>query len=627
MVQPEIEAVFVDALQNIAEGVTELVGFEVAAISVARDDQTLEMVAVAGSDSARATLLGRRTPIAEIEKELMSAEHWGDLRFVPHDRMNTPVGQLGWVPDLVPSDDPAMWHPLDLLLAPFYDDQGRLRGLLSVDVPSDRRRPGIPLRRHLQRYAAHARRSVLAALERAELAHRVRLADTARRIVREVSSELSMERIMEICQPAVTAGFDAVGMWIQVFDGDCVGADAVYGATEGEIVVPEEFKMLGRAAAHLLWRAQEVAVVTDELVPVIDDLVLDDDQGQRIQEFMATTLEATSMLFVPLGAGQECLGNLALTRRGARPEWSPAEMQAALEIGHDLGRALLNARTFERERVLLDELRELESYKSRLIATISHELRSPLTSILGHLELMEAVPLTDSVARTVQVVERGAHRMHRMVEDLLVLSRVADPHAAFTAVPVDLVQVVNDVLELLEVTLARQELTVVFEAPTHPVRALGDQGGLDRVCANLIGNAAKYTAPGGLITISVAQTAGAVELVVSDTGVGISPTDQERLFEEFFRSTNPAVGAIPGTGLGLAIVHRIVEQHRGTINVTSALERGSTFTITVPATFEQTEDVNRDRTGLHLGHRGSAWEDRHTSVASSGERQRVLGSR
>ncbi|MCD6639244.1 MAG: hypothetical protein LT071_04955, partial [Nocardioides sp.] len=259
MDQPEIEAVFVDALQNLAESVTDLVGFEVAAISVARDDQTLEMVAVAGSDSARDALLGHRTPIAEIEQELVTAEHWGDLRFVPHERMNTPIERLGWVPDLVPSDDPAMWHPLDLLLAPFYDDDGRLRGLLSVDVPTDLRRPSAARRELLQRYAAHARRSLLTGIERAELAQRVRLADTARRIVREVSSELSIERIMDICQPAVATGFDAVGMWLQTFGPTTAGMDSVYGATEGEIVVDDEFKQLSRVAAELLWQVQEVA--------------------------------------------------------------------------------------------------------------------------------------------------------------------------------------------------------------------------------------------------------------------------------------------------------------------------------------------------------------------------------
>lgn len=583
MDQPEIEAVFVDALQNVAESVTELVGFEVAAISVVRDDSHLEMVAVAGSDSARAELLGRRTPIAEIEQELSAAEHWGDLRFVPHERMTTPEEQLGWVPDLTPSEDPGMWHPLDLLLVPFHDDRGELRGLLSVDVPTDGRRPPPRQRRHLQRYAAHARRSLLTGLERAELAQRVRLADTARKIVRQVSSELSIERIVSICQPAVTAGFDAVGMWIQTFDQGRGGRDAVHGATEAEIVVAEEFKQLSRAAAEVLWQAQEVALVTTGDFPHIDGLLVDDDQKKRLQKFMASTLEATSLLFVPIGAGQECVGNMALTRRGTRNEWSLAEREAALEIGHDLGRALKNAHTFERERVLLEELRELASYKSRLIATISHELRTPLTAVLGHLELMESARLPVLVAGSMQAVERGAQRMRRMVEDLLVLSQVADPSRVLEPSPVDLAQVVEDVLGLLDVTLTSQDLTVVFEAPDEPVRVPGDVVGLDRMCTNLIGNAAKYTPKGGTITIALVPSGEMVELSITDTGVGISPEDQERLFEEFFRSSDPEVLDIPGTGLGLAIVHRIVEQHHGTISVVSAPGEGSTFTVSLPA--------------------------------------------
>ncbi|QBX55519.1 HAMP domain-containing histidine kinase [Nocardioides seonyuensis] len=584
MDQPEIEAVFVDALQNVAESVTELVGFEVAAISVVRDDSHLEMVAVAGSDSARAELLGRRTPIAEIEQELRSAEHWGDLlRFVPHERMTTPADQLGWVPDLVPSDDPEMWHPLDLLLVPFHDDEGELRGLLSVDVPTDRRRPAPGVRSHLQRYAAHARRSLLTGLERAELAHRVRLADAARKIVRQVSSELSIERIVSICQPAVTTGFDAAGMWIQTFDLDRGGGDAVHGATEAEIVVAEEFKVMGRAAAELLWQAQEVALVTRDTFPEIDGLTVEEEQKARLWEFMATALEATSLLFVPIGAGQECVGNMALTRRGTKDEWSLAEREAALEIGHDLGHALKNAQTFERERRLLEEVRELASYKSRLIATISHELRTPLTAVLGHLELMESARLPVLVAGSMQAVQRGAQRMRRMVEDLLVLSQVADPSRVLDPYPVDLAQVVEDVLGLLDVTLTRQELTVVFDAPDEPVRVPGDVVGLDRMCTNLIGNAAKYTPKGGTITITLVPSGEMVELSITDTGVGISPEDQERLFEEFFRSSDPEVLDIPGTGLGLAIVHRIVEQHHGTIDVVSAPGEGSTFTVSLPA--------------------------------------------
>lgn len=583
MSQPDIEAVFVDALQNIAEGVTDLVGFEVAAISIARDDRTLEMVAVAGSSQARDDLLGLRTSVAWIEQELKGAEEWGDLRFVPHERMSIEVDRPGWVPDLELSDDPDAWHPLDSLMAPIHDEQGRLRGLLSVDVPRDRRRPGPAQREQLQRYALQTRRSVLTAVERAEFAEQVRLAEAARRIVRQVSSELSIGRIVEICQPAVTTGFNAVGMWIQTFDPDGGGADEVYGATEGEIVVPEEFKALGRTAAGLLWATQEVAVVTDELMPEIGGLVLDQDQGDRVHEFMATTLEASSMLFVPIGAGQECLGNLALTRRGPSPDWTAVEQQAALEIGHDLGRALVNARTFERERILHEEVRELAGYKSRLIATISHELKNPLASILGHVEMAESEPdMTGSSSTSIAAMGRAAERMRSIIDDLLVLAQVADPDTVLDPEPVDLAQVVDDALDLLRITMDQQGLQLILDIPSAPVCAWGEPAGLFRVCVNLVSNAVKYTPQGGTITVSLARTPRGIELVVADTGLGISSADQERLFQEFFRSTNPAALATPGTGLGLSIVHRIVESHRGKIRVNSTLGAGTTFVVTLP---------------------------------------------
>ncbi|WP_242498140.1 sensor histidine kinase [Nocardioides glacieisoli] len=591
MNQPDIEAVFVDALQNIAEGVTDLVGFEVAAISIARDDHTLEMIAVAGSAEARDQLLGRRTPISDIEQELRDAEAWGDLRFVPHERMTIEADKLGWVPDLEPSDDPERWHPLDLLLAPIYDEHGKLRGLLSVDVPHDRRRPGLVMREQLQRYAHQTRRSVLTALERAQLAEQVQLADTARRIVREVSSELSIDRIIEICQPAVATGLGAVGMWLQTFDQDDSSADAVYGATEGEILVPEEFKVLGRGAAELLWATQEVAVVTEEQIPVIGGLVMDVDQAQRLRDFMDTTLEASTMLFVPIGAGQKCLGNLALTRRGPKAEWTVVEQNAALEIGRDLGRAMLNARTFEREhvllaevRVLLEEVQELARYKSRLIATIAHELKNPLTAILGHVEMAQAEPTaTAASTRPMSAIQRAAVRMRSTIDDLLVLAEVADPDTVLNPAAVDLVKVIVDVLDLLRVNIDEQGLDVVLDLPTKAVYAWGEAGGLFRLCVNLVSNAVKYTPRGGVITISLSHTAQGAQLTVTDTGMGISAEDQERLFEEFFRSTNREAVAIPGTGLGLAIVHRIVERHRGHIRAESNLGSGSTFAVTLPS--------------------------------------------
>ena len=113
--------------------------------------------------------------------------------------------------------------------------------------------------------------------------------------------------------------------------------------------------------------------------------------------------------------------------------------------------------------------------------------------------------------------------------------------------------------------------------------AWGEAHELFQVCANLISNAMRYTPSGGTITIALARIANDVELIVADTGIGISATDQHRMFDEFFRSTNPAALSTPGTGLGLSIVHRIIERHHGWIAVESELGSGTTFRVTLPA--------------------------------------------
>ncbi|MCA9572042.1 MAG: hypothetical protein KC656_29590, partial [Myxococcales bacterium] len=167
-----------DALQLIAEGVTKVAGFGIAAISVARSDGKLEVMAVAGSDEARESLQGRRTPLDQLSRELEKADDWGMFRFVPHERLDASAGEeWGWVPDIEPIDDPDAWHPLDLLTAPLYDDSGVLRGTLAIDLPVDGRRPGEAQRAVLNTYAEQARQSVIVALEREELADQVRMAE------------------------------------------------------------------------------------------------------------------------------------------------------------------------------------------------------------------------------------------------------------------------------------------------------------------------------------------------------------------------------------------------------------------------------------------------------------------
>lgn len=571
-----------DALQTIAEGVTQLAGFGIAAISVVRDDGRLEVMAVAGSDEARRELQGRRTPVDKLLTEIEKADEWGLLRFVPHERLDLgPEGDAwGWVPDVEPIDDPDAWHPMDLLVAPLLDESGAMRGTLAMDLPLDGRRPGAEQRRVLQKYAEQAGRAVLTALEREALAHQVRLADAARHIVRSASAQLSMSRILADSQAALVEGFQARGMWIQTFDEDGLGTGAIYSANGTTIKLPDELVSIADNAAHRAWELQRTEVVSPDR-PFGPSITA--GQGERILEFLAA-IGIGSLLFAPLGAGPECLGNLVLTREPGAPDWTDMEGATALDIGHDLGRAILNARAFEREHQLVEELQALDSYKSELIATVSHELKNPLTAIIGHLEMLEASPdLNGTTRSSLAAMDRGARRLARVIDDLLLLSKVGDPNNTIIPAPVDLHRVLDDVVDLSSVAADRKHLTVRIEAPDAPVLALGDADELDRVCANLVSNAVKYTPEGRSVTVSLARVGDQVVLECSDEGIGISTADQEQLFTEFYRSTNPEAIAQPGTGLGLAIVSRIVGRHHGRIEVESTLGKGSTFRIYLPA--------------------------------------------
>ncbi len=571
-----------EALQLIAEGVTHLAGFGVAAISAVGDDGKLQVMAVAGSDEAREQLSGIRTPVDRLLAEIAKADDWGLLRFVPHERLDPSAGDTwGWVPDMEPIDDaPDAWHPLDLLIAPLYDDEGVLRGTLAMDLPVDGRRPGEAQRAMLSRYAEQAGRAVVIALEREALADQVRMAEAARRIVRRASAQLSLARIVADSREALVEGFRAAGMWIQTFDHGAAGRGDIYSAAGSDVHLGPDMIRIAERTARDAWAAQRVAVVAPYRRPTA---TITPDEIAMILEFLRE-IGVESLLFIPLGAGPECVGNLVLTRVAGAPRWTDTEATTALDIGHDLGRAILNARTFEREHQLVEELQELDTYKGQLIATVAHELKNPLTSVLGHLEMLEGTPdLSGTTLSSLATMERGAQRMVRVIDDLLLLSKVGDATTPVITAPVDLGPIIDDVVDLTMLSAEQKGLDVRVERPDEPVLALGDADELDRVCANLVSNAVKYTPEGGAVTIRLERVGGEAVFTCRDEGIGIAAADVARLGTEFFRSTNPAAVAQPGTGLGLAIVQRILVRHGGRLEVESELGAGSTFRVVVPA--------------------------------------------
>jgi signal transduction histidine kinase len=579
------DQVFRAPLQLIAEGVREIVGFQFASISVVRTTpdgtRELEVIADAGDDDTSEQILGRRTPLDALLKEIEDAQVWGQFRFLPHELTDqTQEDEYGWiVPDIEVLDAPDAWHPLDLLVALLHDDQGVLRGTLVIDVPDNGRRPGPEQRRLLEKFAVQAARTVVTTLEREDLSEQVRLAETARRIVRDASAQRDLGEVLADCQTGLVEGFRSTGSWIQTFDEDGRGTGAVYASNGADVQLPGPLVDIAEQAARRCWSDQTTVVIApDHPVPP----VLTAEQERSVVAFL-DSIGVHSLLFVPLGAGAECLGNLVLTRTDS-DRWTELDRQAALDIGHDLGRVILNARTFQREHELVVELQALDSYKSQLIATVSHELKNPIAAISGYLEMLESAPeLSPGSRSSIEAMTRGTTRLSRVVNDLLLMSKVGDPSHPIIPAPVDLTAVVADVVDLIAVQARQKGIEVETDVPSGPAYALGDTWELDRVVTNLLSNAVKYTAPGGPVGIRLWSDAAEVHVAISDEGLGISAADQEHLFDEFFRSTNPEAVREPGTGLGLAIVQRIVDRHGGRIHLASELGLGSVFTVSLPA--------------------------------------------
>ena len=568
------------ALRQIAEDIRARAGFTVCAIEVLRNDDMLEFVAITGSPEGEAELLGTASPLNVMGVAFSLGAEYGALTFVAQewftDEAAERMATYGWVPDLPTSDDPGQWQPMDMLVAKVVGDRGDLRALLYLDEPlSGRRRSP----RELQELADSMQlplRAVLTTIEREELSQQVRLANVAREVVRAASSRLDYRDLVAETEQHLTAGFRADDLLVDVF-----AEPRPVPAEDSPVRLPGPLLDAVIEAARRAWETQTVVIV--EPGHVWGDEQLDKGFRDELTDHLAAR-GAGALVLVPIGAGPEPLGMLVLARHQDGVRWTESESSAALDVGHDLGRAILNTRARERELELIQELRRLDEYRSRLISTVSHELKNPLGVIVGHLEMLQAVPDLPPVAWTsLRALGRSSTRLSTVIDDLLLLGRMENPDHPLERVLVDLAPLLSDVVEDGAVAAGNGRVTVAPPVVSGAVVVGGDPEELHRVLANLVSNAVKYTEPGGTVRLRLARDGGTVLFECTDDGIGISVTDREHLFTEFFRSNNPAAVARPGTGLGLTIVQRIVERHGGRIEVESELGAGSTFRVRLPA--------------------------------------------
>ena len=233
----------------------------------------------------------------------------------------------------------------------------------------------------------------------------------------------------------------------------------------------------------------------------------------------------------------------------------------------------------------ITERARLEQAKSDFVATASHELRSPLTSIKGFIELLQttdAENLTERQHEFIEIALQSTDRLVELVNDLLDIARIESGQYEVHPRSVDLSETIEEVATLMAPRLQakRQRLNVEIHDPRPP--ALADPARMRQVVTNLVTNAHLYTDEEGTITLGLDADAQETRITISDTGRGMSPEDARRIFDRFHRGSADERKS-PGTGLGLAIVKSLVDLHGGTIDVASELGRGSTFTVRLPA--------------------------------------------
>ena len=232
----------------------------------------------------------------------------------------------------------------------------------------------------------------------------------------------------------------------------------------------------------------------------------------------------------------------------------------------------------------MSERARLERAKSEFVATASHELRSPLTSIKGFVELLErsSDDMSPRQREFIEIILKSTDRLVELVNDLLDVARIEADHVEISRRPIDVGEVVNEVAELISPrTEAKHQQLSTYVAPILPP-ALADPARVRQIVANLLTNAHLYTPEGGNIHIGVEPDRAWVEIVVEDSGVGMSEDELAHIFDRFYRAGN-RTGSNPGTGLGLSIVKSLVDLHFGQINVESEPNRGTIFRVRLPA--------------------------------------------
>jgi signal transduction histidine kinase/HAMP domain-containing protein len=419
---------------------------------------------------------------------------------------------------------------------------------------------------------------------RAQEAESGRLRAMAREVGLRIREHLAPDAVLREARTAVQKHLHADLVYLRLVEdgqlGGRIGHDFAETVAADDAVHRTPQSTLDRL--HELFRAQTSLVIRD----------IPGAEGEKLAALYSPELldiarlgGVHSLLITPFGVGSDLLGTIVAQRLTPGRPWTPAEVDAVESIAADLGRGLNHARLYEAENRLVGDLKALDAAKSDFFATVSHELRSPLTTIEGYLEMLtedDAGPVTPRQRTMLATIGRSAARLHNLVDDVFTLAKLESSAFAVEMHPLSVADVVISAVDAVRPSAAAANLRLTCPPPAVDLIVSGNRGQLERVLINLLSNAVKFTPERGEVEVATAGDDDTAVIWVRDTGIGIPSCDQKELFTRFYRASNAVARRIPGTGLGLTIVRTIVTGHGGELGLESREDEGTTVTVRLP---------------------------------------------
>jgi signal transduction histidine kinase/FixJ family two-component response regulator len=298
----------------------------------------------------------------------------------------------------------------------------------------------------------------------------------------------------------------------------------------------------------------------------------------------ADSAEVTAGVVLPLVINRESIGILGLAKKRKSGTFTRSDVELLSVLASQAAIAIQNARLFTDIRAAYENLQQLDRLKSEFVSNVSHELRAPLHTIGGFVQLLLDGKVADQATQTecLETVYRQTQHLTRLIDDLLDVSRIEAGHMQLNKAPTQMHDVIKEVVKELQPLAIQKHVSLTDQTTENLPLVLGDAQRLGQVVRNLVHNAIKFTPENGRITVSSTSSADQIVIAVEDNGTGIPAEAMSHLFERFYQVDGSSTRRVGGTGLGLYISRQLVTAHGGSIWVDSEPGVGSTFRFSVP---------------------------------------------